>query len=238
MLTYLTDAVAQFIEDRYAINKADLDEISYEYALHTLAEYIGRAKSTLAVNELSRLLKTDLDSLKKIINKNKILIGAYFKIVLRPQRDPSHNPKEEYVNNLTIKMRFEPLLYLAMLLGILRFTGELSEALVVKKSKKKYVLRKMHIPEKAPKKYRIIRKACPDVIDNYPDTVMFLTVNCLLTNLVPSKYSWRGMSALEIALYYLGRRVIVEKLKESSNEEIVPAGTEKIVLYPGENPQI
>ncbi len=229
ILITLSESIKPYIEDKYDYPKYLISKFPVQDALYELAKYIGDSKSTLAINELSKLLESEMITLKKAINKSIWLMAKFFKI-------KESEDKQKRLGWLTIKMRSEPLMYLSILLGILRLTGQLTDNLKYLRPKKIVVIRKIQIPDHALDKYKIIKKTCPDSIDNYPDTVMMLTVNCLLPGLTLSKYPWRGVSALEIALYTLGCKLLQDK--ELRNDTALRSGDKKVVLCVGENTEV
>jgi len=207
--------------------------------LRLLAQAIRLCPKKLCVQEIAKLLNVNEYALKRLIAGHILLFRNYYMI-------PATVKNKAAADLINLKIREDPLPYLALVLALIRFSG-ISRDLqninpYIFEYKSKLLPAKLVLPADVRSEHIALTKITRSHIDMYPDTLLFLITN-YAGEYTPAKRG--GHAAIDILFYLLAERVNVRKIQmflhngvENDLQESFPNVDEKDILQCEQDPEI
>ena len=221
-MLFLDEIKSLTLTKRILPDYLEVTEEGLPQLLDIFNKHIGEAKSMLALNEISDLFDIDSQQLKQLIVKHLKLLQNYYHIDLEKDPKESHNELMlKIVRFIDLKRNEDPIRYFSVVLGLLRFSGIMGCNGTISKYELTRVLKKsmlrIRLPNNVRDEHVILKYLCKSGIEEYPDILIFLTVNyCIDVLAEVSKSNRVGVSVLEVYLANLAT-----KLKENRREKAV-----------------
>lgn len=205
----------------YAPKGTDKDAILK--AVDELVTQLTNSESPLAIKELAVLFSIDLASFKKILAKNIKLFKSYYRITTVEDKAA--------VMRIDCKFRQDPLVFLALIIGVLRFSGYTEDFISIRSKPRDTKIAKIRWPKNLIDEHKILQKICMGPMDEYPETVAFLAINYVWGDPVLSgNRTSRLLPGLLILLGELHIRNRRTDNNEVSDEKSLLEGSKKDVL--------
>lgn len=212
-----------------------VDKKNVVKSVSKLLKLLTNSETPMAIQELSVLFSTNLALMKKILKRNLNIFKNFYNI-----ETPDNKVA---VMRIDCKFRQDPMLFLALIIGSMRFSGYTEDFVLIRNAPRSKNMVRITWPKNLHEEHRILYKVCRGPIENYPDIVAFLGIN-YASGYDPVLNGYRASRLLPAIFFLLSDlynttfKLMIDRTKikstnnnsEARNEKPILEGSKKDVL--------